>query len=209
MLSYSVVTPSDSLDMRLSGDKVPRDLEQWVKKMKCSGTSGIGLETFPEIVVGVDPSPVECYGSYSIGNFTSDIDNEDSLKHCSSARLYLTKCVNDSDDIDYIEGEYEDGKLNGKAKMYFKNKKSIDGYFKDGILHGFARYFDKKGRLTFVGNHKNGLPDGTCWRIIRGGGCVVGMVDEHGHLTGDDIAYIYPDFLTALVGKRFCKRFSF
>ena len=39
--------------------KVGRQLEQWVKKLKCSGSSGIGLETFKEIRVGVDPSPVD------------------------------------------------------------------------------------------------------------------------------------------------------
>ena len=55
--------------MRLSEDKVARELEQWVKKMKCSGTSGIGIETFPDIVVGVDPSPVECYGPYQTSEF--------------------------------------------------------------------------------------------------------------------------------------------
>ena len=37
---------------------VPKTLEQWIKKLKCSGSSGIGLETFPDIRVGVDPSPV-------------------------------------------------------------------------------------------------------------------------------------------------------
>ena len=59
-----------------AGTRVPRLLEQWVKKLKCSGSSGIGLESFPDIRldtsslyqtsnlrnciyrVGVDPSPV-------------------------------------------------------------------------------------------------------------------------------------------------------
>ena len=35
-----------------------RRLEQWVKKLKCSGSSGISLETFKDINVGVDPSPL-------------------------------------------------------------------------------------------------------------------------------------------------------
>ena len=37
---------------------VSRTLEQWIKKLKCSGSSGIGLETFSDIRVGVDPAPV-------------------------------------------------------------------------------------------------------------------------------------------------------
>ena len=36
--------------------------------------------------------------------------------------------------------------------------------------------------------------------VMPGGGCVVGPVNEEGVLTGDDIAYLYPDFHTALLG---------
>jgi len=42
---------------------------------------------------------------------------------------------------------------------------------------------------------------GTCWKIIRGGGCVVGRVNKDGDLTGHRIAYLYPDFKTALMGS--------
>jgi len=82
----------------------------------------------------------------------------------------------------------------------FQDDTWLEGFFKDGILHGFCRYFDSKGRLTFVGMHRNGKPFGTCWKIIRGGGVVVGRVDEEGRLSGNKIAYVYPDFKTALVG---------
>lgn len=82
----------------------------------------------------------------------------------------------------------------------FHDNTWLEGYFKDGILHGFCRHFDLKDRLTFVGMHRNGKPFGTCWKIIRGGGCVVGRVDEEGILSGTKIAYIYPDFKTALLG---------
>ena len=99
-----------------------------------------------------------------------------------------------------ITGEYRDDKLNGKAKIQFDDDSSLIGYFKDGVLHGFCRYFDKKGRLTFFGMHRNGKAFGTCWRVIRGGGCVVGRVDEEGKLSGINLAYLYPDFKTAFVG---------
>ena len=36
--------------------------------------------------------------------------------------------------------------------------------------------------------------------VMAGGGCVVGPVNEEGALTGDNIAYLYPDFHTALLG---------
>ena len=47
---------------------------------------------------------------------------------------------------------------------------------------------------------RNGKPFGTCWKLFRWGGCVVGRVDEDGELTGPDLAYIYPDLTTVLVG---------
>lgn len=139
-----------------------------------------------------------------------------------------------------IIGNYERDKLHGKAKIIYNDDHWIEGYFKEGVLHGFARffcgyaskvrvcwnlildhrYFDPKGRLTFVGIHKNGKPHGVCWKLIKGGGCVVGRVDEDGELTGirwvmqtllylscrslqflNRIAYLYPDFRTALVGN--------
>ena len=42
----------------MKNNNVSRTLEQWIKKLKCSGSSGIGLETFSDIRVGVDPAPV-------------------------------------------------------------------------------------------------------------------------------------------------------
>ena len=74
------------------------------------------------------------------------------------------------------------------------------GQFTKGVLHGFARHFDEKGRLVFLGRHRNGVATDVCWRVIRGGGCVVGRVDKNGHLTGHDIIYLYPDFRTGFVG---------
>ena len=38
--------------------QVAKDLDQWVKKLKCSGTSGVGMESFADIRVGIDNSPV-------------------------------------------------------------------------------------------------------------------------------------------------------
>ena len=55
--------------------------------------------------------------------------------------------------------------------------------------------------MKLIANHRNGIPFGTCWKLIRGGGCVVGRVDKQGDLTGCRVAYLYPDFKTALVGS--------
>ena len=202
---------------------ISQELEQWIKKMRCSGSTGIGIESFADIRVGVDPSDVEegcasydtieCEDVRKIVNsetninckesLTLKLENGDNIEGFFKDGLRHGLCVVSLSEgnVAEIRGNYKEGKLDGKAKITFKDRSTVDGYFKTGILHGFARYFDKKGRLTFIGNHKNGRPDGTCWKIIRGGGCVVGRVDSDGHLTGIRITYIYPDYETALVGS--------
>ena len=166
--------------------QVAKDLEQWVKKMKCSGSSGIDIETFGDIKVGIDPSPLDDDASSCIGG-------DDGVGIWSIGGCHY-------EEIAEIQGEYSEGKIQGRARIEFLPGNTIDGYFVRGVLHGFARYFDRRGRLVFMGNHKNGKPHGTCWRIIPGGGCVVGRVDRGGALSGIRIAYIYPDYVTALVG---------
>ena len=45
-----------------------------------------------------------------------------------------------------------------------------------------------------AGHHRDGRLVGTAWRIVRGGGAVVGEVDKEGQLTGPGLAYLYPDY---------------
>ena len=58
----------------------------------------------------------------------------------------------------------------------------------------------------FLGRFKNGKLEGNFWLGMLGNGFLHGKVDENGHITGDEIAYIYPDGTTALKG-RFEKKF--
>lgn len=83
----------------------------------------------------------------------------------------------------------------------------LDCRFRDSVLHGRARRIDMKKfrefrrQLTFVGRYANGRPSGPCWNYREGGGFLFGIPDHTGTLTGAEIAYIYPDLETALVGK--------
>ena len=99
-------------------------LEQWVKKLKCSGSTGTELENFPDIRIGVDPAPVS--GTSPEVRFQED----SSTRHLG--------------DVIEVIGEFEEGKLSGRAKIKLRDRKFFIGYFKHGVLHGFARYFDKK-----------------------------------------------------------------
>lgn len=89
----------------------------------------------------------------------------------------------------------------------------IEGYWSKGVPHGFQREFGatdvnsndmshNKRMLKFVGRYYRGTRRGFCWQGCFGGGFICGFVDkEDGSFSGDDIAYIYPDFKTAIKGK--------
>lgn len=50
--------------------------------------------------------------------------------------------------------------------------------------------------------YSKGLPTGCCWQAKEGQGWLYGPVSSQtGQFTGDNIAFIYPDLLTCLVGK--------
>ena len=55
--------------------------------------------------------------------------------------------------------------------------------------------------VTWVGRYRSGLAWGQCWQGVEGGGWITGQVDSRGELSGDNIAFIYPDLTTAILGR--------
>jgi len=127
-----------------------------------------------------------------------------------------------------ISGTFNHGILNGIACLIAWQGQKIWATFKDGILHGPAfqygvvpilmdgRGFDVTiGRMPnkaaanmsphvgigFVGRFKNGQVHGNFWAGMVNEGYLHGKADENGFLTGDRIAYIYPDGETAFFGR--------
>ena len=203
-----------------------REIDQWLKKMRCTGATGQRLEKFRDIKVGVLPEDVE-YKSASLEPYLSfknhnfkfrggrdkdgkfkgkgviEFENGDIISGTFKNGMRHGECRIETfkNNMRVLIGNYERDMLNGKAKITYNDDNWMEGYFKDGVLHGFARHFDEKGRLKFLGNYRNGKAFGVCWKIIKGGGSVVGRVDDAGELTGIRIAYLYPDFKTAIVGN--------
>jgi len=64
-----------------------------------------------------------------------------------------------------------------------------------------ASHYNMFPGLGFVGEFRNGKPKGICWKGLIGGGWLYGEVDELGEFSGDNIAYIYQDLNTALLGN--------
>jgi len=228
--AQTVVKDKLGNDVYIRGEKAPdksaRELDQWIKKMKCNVSNGMKLEQFKDIKVGVYQSDV-IYRSPSYepypdmqkeaftfkggrdrerkfhGRGTVEFDDGSYMSGMweHGLRQGLFKIETNKNGVCFIDGAYSDNKMNGKVTIKFMDDTWLEGFAKDGVLHGFCRHFDGKNRLTFVGMYRNGKPFGTWWKIIRGGGCVVGRVDEDGKLTGMKFAYLYPDFKTALVGS--------
>ena len=67
-------------------------------------------------------------------------------------------------------------------------------------MHGYSKLFDKDGTLRRVGWFSSGRLKGLVWLFLVGGGCLVGEVGVMGTMIGDDIAFLYPDRRTALLG---------
>ncbi|XP_029368990.1 histone-lysine N-methyltransferase SETD7 [Echeneis naucrates] len=132
-------------------------------------------------------------------------------------------CVVTYSSCDRFEGHFAHGEKNGKGKFFFFDGSTLEGFYVDdalqgqglytyedggvlygtyvdGELNGHAQEFDREGRLVFKGQYKDNNRCGECWVYYPDGGCVFGEVNEDGELTGDYVAYIYPDGRTALCG---------
>ena len=55
--------------------------------------------------------------------------------------------------------------------------------------------------MIWLGAYDRGVASGLCWKSVLGRMWMVGYLDTSGEFTGDNIATIYPDLKTALVGK--------
>ena len=67
----------------------------------------------------------------------------------------------DEDNSLIFEGEYKNGKRNGKGKEYSWNKVIIyEGEYKNGKRNGKGKEYDDEGNIKFQGEYKNGERNG-------------------------------------------------
>ena len=98
----------------------------------------------------------------------------------------------DKEEAADVVGRLKNGKLHGPVRMFFKVSNDPKNFCGGKIFNQ---------ELSFVGHMADGIPSGYCWKGLLGGAWIHGKVNEQGEFTGNDIAYVYPDFKTALVGK--------
>ena len=59
-----------------------------------------------------------------------------------------------------FEGEYINGKLNGKGKEYFFEELIFEGEYIDGKKNGFGKDYYNNGRIKFEGEYQDGIKNG-------------------------------------------------
>jgi len=108
-----------------------------------------------------------------------------------------------------VRGSYRDGVLVGEGRAILapsetfglnRGQVTLEGIFNGGFLEGPVRGLDEKGNVLFIGLYSKGLPHGPCWIAREGQGWLHGSVDHRGRLTGDNIAFVYPDLSTCILG---------
>lgn len=94
-----------------------------------------------------------------------------------------------------LSSKYVDGRSGFAVTMFRILQLNLSiPCFSGGAGHGDSG-------LSWIGHYRAGLPHGTCWVSMLGGGWLVGRVDDSGAFTGADIAFLYSDLSTALVGE--------
>lgn len=123
-----------------------------------------------------------------------------------------------------FEGRFIDGSKEGRGCFHFSDGSTLSGSYRDDQVEGETLYTHADGSYMIAeyqngemegpftehapdgsvvtrGLHKGGRRSGVLQTFDEFGGSVIGTVDSEGRLTGDNIAYVYPDKETALIGQ--------
>lgn len=139
----------------------------------------------------------------------------------------LSLCSYSPDDS-ALSGVWVNADLQGPGVYSNPDGSWLESFYRDGVLEGYAKELDPNGRLECEGTYENNLRRGI-WKfykpvsqffrqlllvlikakwqlvflfaLIQDGGCLFGSMDSNGTLSGKEIAYIYPDGETILVGN--------
>ena len=66
-------------------------------------------------------------------------------------------------DIESIQGKLQNGKLNGKGLVKYKDQTQMSAMFYNGVIKGKVLLYDKWGKLQALGLYDDGFPNGPFW----------------------------------------------
>ena len=100
-------------------------------------------------------------------------------------------------------GRWSAGLLEGFAEIENSYGGFEETFYRRGVKHGYSRNFGpqqgKKGNLWAVTLYIGGQMYGQFWQRCLGGGYITGVAQDN-MISGDNIAYIFPNFRDAVVG---------
>ena len=97
-----------------------------------------------------------------------------------------------------LRGCWRADRLSGLVDCLYTDGTWAQGWVRQGVWHGAFRSFHQTGELAVLGSCRNGRLVGRCWKFYAGGGALYGEVGQHGLITGEDVVYLYPDWLTGI-----------
>lgn len=90
--------------------------------------------------------------------------------------------------------------LEGQGVYTYSDGSQMIAEYRGGVLNGEFVELDSSGEINVKGHHMDDKRSGFLQVFEENGSMLMGEVDESGHLSGDNIAYVYPDRHTALIG---------
>lgn len=90
-------------------------------------------------------------------------------------------------------GQYRDDALEGMVIYSFLSGESIVANYIHGLMQGSFQERNSDGSVACAGTMRDGVRSGWIEFFYPDGGSLRGVVDEHGSVTGEGFAYLYPD----------------
>ena len=97
-----------------------------------------------------------------------------------------------------LRGCWKADQLSGLVSCRYTDGTWAQGWVRQGVWHGAFRSFHQTGELAVLGRCRNGKLVGRCWKFYAAGGALYGEVGHHGLITGEEVVYLYPDWLTGI-----------
>ena len=91
--------------------------------------------------------------------------------------------------------------LEGEGEYTYSDGSVMVAQYKNGVLDGKFTEYDSTGEITALGHHADDKRCGFLQIFEPDGSALVGVVDSNGSFSGTNIAYLYADRQTAIVGS--------
>ena len=105
------------------------------------------------------------------------------------------------EDGSILQGGFVDDAISGTGVYTFPDRSYMVGSYTDGDLNGLVEEFYANCKRQSKAFYTDNTRTGVVYHFDEYGSCLFGKVNNEGQLSGHDIAYVYPDKETSLIGR--------